>query len=498
MPAITLSRVSFGYTSSTPLFEDVDVQLDRGWTGLVGPNGAGKTTLLCLLSGAFEPDSGSIHAQPADLRVRLCPQRVEQQSDGIDRLAEALDGVAQRVRGELRLERGDLERWGTLSPGERKRWQVGAALAAEPGLLLLDEPTNHLDAEARALLTRALRQFDGIGVLVSHDRDFLNALTESTLRCFAGQVRLYRGSYARARSSWEHEERARDDAYERIKGEERKLRRRLQDRREKRSRMQRSRRTTPLAAGAREHDASSSFRSARRRSPAISLAREMKVLGGAIDRTAEKREAFSFDRELGSSLFVDYQPAPASVLLGLKTDSLEVPGRVLLEGIDVQVRRESRIRVTGPNGAGKTTLLRALVEAGRVPQERLLHLPQELDASQETALMDEVQRLSLDDRGRVLTVVAALGVDPERLLASRRPSPGEARKLMLAFGLGRRVWGLLLDKPTNHMDLPSVERLETALGAYPGALVLVTHDETFARACTASEWRLAGRRIEVR
>ncbi len=83
-------------------------------------------------------------------------------------------------------------------------------------------------------------------------------------------------------------------------------------------------------------------------------------------------------------------------------------------------------------------------------------------------------------RGRVLTVLAALGVDPDRLLASRSLSPGEARKLMLAFALGRQVWALVLDEPTNHMDLPGVERLEAALATYPGALLLVSHDEVFA------------------
>ncbi len=97
----------------------------------------------------------------------------------------------------------------------------------------------------------------------------------------------------------------------------------------------------------------------------------------------------------------------------------------------------------------------------------------------------------------MLSVVAALGVDPEQLLASRKPSPGEARKLKLAFGLGRQVWGLVLDEPTNHLDLPSIERLEDALVAYPGALVMVTHDDSFAARCTERVWALAERRVWV-
>ena len=87
--------------------------------------------------------------------------------------------------------------------------------------------------------------------------------------------------------------------------------------------------------------------------------------------------------------------------------------------------------------------------------------------------------------------MAALGIDPDRLLATRRPSPGEARKLLMAFGLALSAWVLVLDEPTNHLDLPSIERLEAAVAAYPGAVVIVTHDEDFARATTSTTWEVA-------
>jgi ATPase subunit of ABC transporter with duplicated ATPase domains len=132
-----------------------------------------------------------------------------------------------------------------------------------------------------------------------------------------------------------------------------------------------------------------------------------------------------------------------------------------------------------------------------VPSDRLLVLPQELDSAQELALLEAARALDPEARGRLFALVAALGVEPRRLLESQRPSPGEARKLALALGLARRAWLLVLDEPTNHLDLPSIERLEDALAAYPGALVLATHDPALAARCTNLCWRIRERRVDV-
>jgi ATPase subunit of ABC transporter with duplicated ATPase domains len=122
-------------------------------------------------------------------------------------------------------------------------------------------------------------------------------------------------------------------------------------------------------------------------------------------------------------------------------------------------------------------------------------LPQELSADEGAALAHAIHALNADDRARVLTLVAALGVDPERILASESPSPGEARKLKLAFGLGTQVWAMVLDEPTNHLDIPAIERLEDALSEYPGALLMVTHDDALAHRCTSIQWRIEDGRI---
>lgn len=480
MMTVHLDGVRFGWPDRAPIFDNLQLHVPRGLTGLVGENGAGKSTLLGLIAGELAPQAGRVR-RPPGARTTLVPQRVEVAGLALAELAAREDRLACRLRGQLRLDPRQLASpgWDALSGGERRRWQLGAAMAEAPDVLLLDEPSAHLDAEGRALLIDALKSYPGTGLLVSHDRALLDALTTRTLRLMGGEIQSYELPYSGARAAWEAARQAELESDARLASEVRRARRALQGARETRASAERGRSNRHVDPA--DHDARSMGRKNLATWGEAAAARTVARRRTELDEIEARRSAQPIEPELGAALTVGWRPCPRPILASVQGD-VRVGETVLLRGVDLAIGRRDRVWLTGPNGVGKSTLLRALQPGGEV-----LVLPQLLGLEDVRADQAALRALPPETRGRVLQVVAALGCPPARLLDTPLPSPGEARKLRLALGLGGHAWGLFLDEPEGELDLPSVERLEAALAAFPGAIVLVTHDRRLAEAVGAWE-----------
>jgi len=492
--------------SGDPLFDGVSFTVGRrDRLSLAGPNGAGKTTLLRAIFGETSLQGGelafakgtrvALHDQrpPRELGLtlreyvlsgardllaledelrRLEGEMAEGAHDDVTlrRYAEAQaklehaggwawrDHAARAVRG-LGFRDGDLDRQlSTFSGGELTRASLSRALAVEPDLLLLDEPTNHLDVENLEWLETELATLDAAVILVAHDRWFLEAVTTAVLELSPGGAHSFAGPW----HEWRREKAARAAAAEKVAGRVSEDIARL-ERFVTRFRYKKSK-----------------ARQAQAKLTQIGrLEEERSTARGQLESLTRKRRTLGFD-------FLQ-PPRTGRVVLEAEGISLSAGDKVLLEDASIVLERGEKVALVGPNGSGKTTLLEAVLGQRRFDAGRanLGHAVVPAYFSQHTQ--------ELPAHGSVLDCAAAATGLPrpqaQRLLgqflfsgwetherAVSALSGGERRRLALALLVASGANLLVLDEPTNHLDLESREALEAALEAFPGTVLVVSHD----------------------
>jgi ABC transport system ATP-binding/permease protein len=467
MPLVALDRVSVAF-GHLPLLDDIAFQVDEGERiAVIGRNGSGKSTLLQILSGDLQPDSGLILKQPG-VRVARLVQDVPLSADrtvaevvgeGLGAL-DAHDEWQRHHQADMIMSRLSLPATAivdTLSGGWKRRVLLARALVGQPDLLLLDEPTNHLDIEAISWLESFLAEYRGAVVFVTHDRAFLERLGTRIAELDRGRLTSWPGDYAafeRKKEEWLANEELTNTKFDKkLAGEEVWLRRGVKARRTRDEG-----RVKALVAMRAER--------AERRSRAGNVRLQIEQ-GDPSGKMVFEAQDVSFSFNGGGPVVSDFS---------------------------MRVMRGDRLGLIGPNGAGKTTLLRLLL--GQLPPDGG---EVRRGANVQVAYYDQ-QREQLDpDR----TVVDTIGdgndtvtvngqprhvhgylqdflFSPERARSPVRAlSGGERNRLLLARLFTRPANVLVLDEPTNDLDLETLELLEQQLVEWPGTLLLVSHDRRF-------------------
>jgi ATPase subunit of ABC transporter with duplicated ATPase domains len=518
---ITLTNITYSYDDAPDVaLVSVTATFPEGWTGVVGSNGSGKTTLLRLLCGELRPTDGQMTTHPAGV---YCAQETERHPAGMEDFALDFGGEALRVRRVLGIEDDWLWRYEQLSEGERKRLQVAVALWQNPRVLALDEPTNHVDAACRERLLAALGTYRGIGLLVSHDRELLDALANQCLFLGGGQATMRPGNYSQGR---EQEELARDARLrerDEAKADLARLRqvKTQRDHEAARADARRSKRDIPKG----DHDAKARINLAIYTGQDGKAGKRSVQMDARLTAAQSRLEQARVEKTYTADVWLDAEPSHRRLLVDMEAGNLEFgTGERLLSSLSpspppafpspvpvsvppasstppplpampclriphLTVVPTDHIALAGPNGAGKSTLIVALLRA--LPTDlRLLYIPQELGANERRRQLTALNELSVTQRGRALSIVAQLNSDPERILSGTQASPGETRKLMLALGILARPQIIVMDEPTNHLDLVTTEALETMLATCPCALLLVSHDARFLNATTSIRWQI--------
>lgn len=484
MTTITLHQLTFSYEAqSQPLFKQLNLQFDTSWRlALVGRNGAGKTTFLQLLNGQL-PYHGQINFASS---CRYFPQTVTDPHQTVSELIAQQEKVepwqVQRELDLLQIKKAVLTQpFDTLSGGEQTKVLLACAFADETAFPLLDEPTNHLDLASRQLLATYLRQKRQGYFVTSHDRHFLNQVSNHVCAIERQQIIQYQGNFA----VYEREKQARDQ-FELAKNETLK---------HEITRLKISSREKRDWSYNREKDKFGDQHNKGTGSPnrgfigarAARVMKKAKNVQTRMDNQIAAKSQLLKNIETVDPLTLNYQPDYHRTLFTLQEVTLSYGTTPLFTPVTLTVKRGDRIAILGPNGMGKYSLLLAMQQRfpGKItglissPQQLATSVIQQKERYHAGTIPDFIEQHQLNQND-FLNNLHKLGVERKQFdepIANL--SLGQQKKIQLAASQATPAACYLWDEPLNYLDVFNQEQLETMLAASNATMIFVEHDQAF-------------------
>ena len=481
MKSLKIRNLSYKYLSAVePIFNAINLEFENGWSAVTGINGSGKSTLLKLISKELRSEKWMISGNEL---VVYCAQNTEFPPKELEEFMMTYTREAYKLRDLLRVKDEWLGSWDILSHGERKRLQLAVALSSDSNVLMVDEPTNHLDQQSQEIVIEALQSYKGIGILVSHDRTLLDALSQHTVMIKAGKILKYRTKFSLAEEAYKQTLSHKKKVLNEQEHELKKIERVVQVQRENVSLAKK--RFSKKNVG--KHNSS-----LKEKINGAILTGKDKNDGKMLQRTLTKQCHLSenmstLSKEYATGITFEGKISKQNFPIAIEKSCIELFESTQLYFPRLSLDIGDKVGISGENGVGKSTFIHHFMQ--RIDYEHdYLYIAQEITEKDSEQLFKEVSELDSEIKGELFTLIQRLGSDAKALLNSSIPSPGEMRKLLIAKGLLKSPSLIILDEPTNHMDLDSIQLLESSLKEYKGALLFITHDKAFLENLSTKQW----------
>ncbi len=441
---LKISNLSFTYQGE-PVFQNVNLSLSKPEiVAVIGDNGVGKTTLLRLIAGELMPDDGSVRHH-------------------------GTIGFLHQTQDDLQEKSG----------GEKTQIRLAELLRENPEILLLDEPTNNLDSESKSWLLRNLRNYRGLVIIVSHDREFLTQTAERIIYLHDGEVENFPGSYQKFREYQAQKHQQQLQNYEQTQHEKKKLERQLKIARDRGHKS--NRRSYNKMSDESRLRYNSKRMAAQNSAGQVIRAAQSKL--EQLDNVEKPLGRKFYTAEVNSELLYDKKLLEATNL------SKSYGKKNLFQDLGFELRTGERVRVTGRNGSGKSTLFRIILgqvmtdngEVWRAPNLKLGYISQDVTGFDlEKSFLEQNDNL---DKTEIYQAAMTMDFAPRDMKQPiKNLSRGQMTKLSILKLILQPPDLVILDEITNHLDIRAQENVEGALKNYRGALLVATHDEAFAAA----------------